>query len=58
MSKKSGKKKKSQKKIKIPKNIPTLQLKKENDIAMDFATKAYKRFDKLVKSVVLFGSTA
>jgi predicted nucleotidyltransferase/uncharacterized protein (UPF0332 family) len=25
---------------------------------MDFATKAYQRFDKLIKSVVLFGSTA
>ncbi len=43
---------------KIPKNVPTLQLKKESDIAMDFATKAYQRFDKLIKSVVLFGSTA
>ena len=42
----------------IPKNIPTLQLKKETDIAMDFALKAYKRFDKIVKSIVLFGSTA
>ncbi|MEK6820759.1 MAG: nucleotidyltransferase domain-containing protein [Nanoarchaeota archaeon] len=53
--------KKSQAKIKknkIPKNLATLQLKKESDIAMDFATKAYKRFDKLVKSVILFGSTA
>jgi len=38
--------------------VPTLKLKKESDIAMDFATKAYKKFDKLVKSIVLFGSTA
>jgi predicted nucleotidyltransferase/uncharacterized protein (UPF0332 family) len=44
-------------KTKFPKNAPTLQLKKESDIAMDFATKAYKKFDKLVKSIVLFGST-
>lgn len=44
-------------KAKIPKNVPTLQLKKESDIAMDFATKAYRKFDKLVKSVILFGST-
>jgi len=48
-------------KLKIPKisakNIPTLQIKKETDIAMDFATKAYRRFDKLIKSVILFGST-
>lgn len=42
---------------KIPKDVPTLQLKREKDIAMDFATRAYKKFDKLVKSVVLFGST-
>ncbi|MEK6926178.1 MAG: nucleotidyltransferase domain-containing protein [Nanoarchaeota archaeon] len=35
----------------------TLQLKTEQDIAMDFAIKAYKKFDRLVKSIVLFGST-
>lgn len=40
------------------KNIPTLQLKTERDIAMDFAEKIYKQFDKLVKSVVFFGSSA
>ena len=40
-----------------PKNIPTLQLKKESDIALDFAVKVYKKFDKTVKSIVLFGST-
>lgn len=57
MSKKKKKSHKS-KKHKIPKNIPTLNLKKETDIAMDFAAKAYKKFDKLVKSVILFGSTA
>lgn len=54
-------KKKSKKNIKKSKNkkdVPTLQLKKEADIAMDFATKAYKKFDKLIKSVILFGSTA
>jgi predicted nucleotidyltransferase/uncharacterized protein (UPF0332 family) len=39
-------------------DIPTLKLKKESDIAMDFATKLYKKFNKLIKSVVLFGSTA
>jgi len=38
------------------KNIPTLQLKTENDIAMDFAVKTYKKFDKIVKSIILFGS--
>ena len=40
------------------KNVPTLDLRNERDIAMDFATKIYQRFNKLVKSVVLFGSTA
>ena len=40
------------------KEAPTLNLKKESDIAMDFATRAYKKFDKIIKSVVLFGSTA
>ncbi len=50
-------KKKSTKKAKAKKNIPILQLKKETDIAMDFATKAYKKFDKIIKAVVLFGST-
>ena len=52
---KSGKK---SKRAKIPKDVPTLKLKKERDIAMDFATKAFRKFDKLVKSVILFGSTA
>ncbi|MAG10988.1 hypothetical protein CMI44_01615 [Candidatus Pacearchaeota archaeon] len=46
-------------KIKIlpRKNTPTLNLKSNNDIAMDFAVKAYKTYDKMVKSVILFGST-
>jgi predicted nucleotidyltransferase len=39
------------------KNISTLQLKTEDEIAMDFAVKVYKKFDKMVKSIVLFGST-
>jgi predicted nucleotidyltransferase len=39
------------------KNIPTLQLKLESEIAMDFATKAYEKFNKLIKSIVLFGSS-
>ncbi len=39
------------------KNIPTLQLKRESDIAMDFATKVYKKFEKSIKSIILFGST-
>lgn len=39
------------------KGVPTLELLEERDIAMDFASKVYKKFDKLVKSVILFGST-
>jgi predicted nucleotidyltransferase/uncharacterized protein (UPF0332 family) len=39
-----------------PKNIPTLHLKRATDIAMDFAVKVHKKFDKIVKSIVLFGS--
>ncbi|MBU3906854.1 MAG: nucleotidyltransferase domain-containing protein [Nanoarchaeota archaeon] len=39
------------------KNLPTLQLKDEAEIAMDFAVKAYEKFNKIIKSVVLFGST-
>ena len=51
-------KKKPSKKSRInPKNIPTLQLKSETDIAMDFAIKVYKKFNKIIKSIVLFGST-
>ncbi len=45
-------------KNKIPKNVPTLQLKKEPEIAMDFSLKVYKKFDKIVKAIVLFGSAA
>ena len=56
---------KIKKSLKKPKNsgvkvlnqkTPTLRLKTERDIAMDFAEKTYKRFDKIIKSIVLFGS--
>lgn len=40
------------------KEYPTLALKTEHDIAMDFAVRVYKRFDKIIKSIVLFGSVA
>jgi len=53
---------KNHKHSKIPKidttRFPSLQLKTEREIAMDFAEKAYRKFDKLLKSVILFGSTA
>lgn len=44
------------KKVKISKG--TLKLVKRKDIALDFATKTYAKFGKIIKSVVLFGSTA
>jgi len=59
VKKKNSKKKKTGGKIKINfKDAPTLQLKTEHEIAMDFATKIYTRYDKMVKSVILFGSVA
>ena len=42
---------------KAVKNLPSLKLKNEHDIAMDFALKVYEKFQKAVKSIVLFGST-
>jgi len=55
---KMAKKKEEKKEEKISrKNIPTLELKTNRDIAMDFAQKVYERFNVLVKSIVLFGST-
>ena len=50
-------KKGSKKQVSL-KNLPTLNLKTEHEIAMDFATKVYKKFNKMIKSVILFGSTA
>ena len=40
-----------------PKDYPTLNLVSETEIATDFAKKVYQKFDKLIKCVVLFGST-
>ncbi len=51
------KKKRLKKKV-SKKDFPTLQIKDEKRIALDFATKVYKRFDKLIKSIILFGSQA
>lgn len=39
------------------KEFPSLKLKDEQDIAYDFATKVYEKFGKIIKSIVLFGST-
>lgn len=52
----TSKKKKTSKKIDL-KKIPTLKLKTEHDIAMDFATKAYQVFKEPIKSIILFGSS-
>ncbi|MAH47396.1 hypothetical protein CMI37_16350 [Candidatus Pacearchaeota archaeon] len=42
-----------------PKKLPpTMKITAERDIAMDFATKLYKEFDQMIKSVVIFGSSA
>jgi predicted nucleotidyltransferase/uncharacterized protein (UPF0332 family) len=38
--------------------VDTLKLVSEREIAMDFASKVYKEFDRMIKSVVLFGSSA
>ena len=51
--------KKAKKRQKNPKKeYPTLKLVNEKDIAFDFATKVYQKFDKMIKSIVLFGSQA
>ncbi len=44
-----------EKKINL-KDYPTIKLVNEKEIALDFAAKVYKRFDKIIKSIVLFGS--
>ncbi len=56
-SKKQVVKSPEDKKSIISHEIPTLKLKTENEIAMDFAVKVYKKFNNVVKSIVLFGST-
>jgi predicted nucleotidyltransferase len=39
------------------KKVNTLSLANEREIAMDFASKMYKEFDRMIKSIVLFGSS-
>lgn len=48
----------SKKKVKVKKKIVprTLNLKTDHEIATDFAAKAYEKFKKVIKSIVLFGS--
>ncbi len=45
-------------KDKLEAKFPTLKLKNEKEIAFDFALKVYERFNKLIKSIILFGSAA
>ncbi len=72
VTKKSSKKKKVHKKkavVKKPakkkkvekintKHFPTLKLKTEHTIALDFGVKAVRKFKSIIKSVILFGSVA
>ncbi len=59
-NKKKNKENKPLKKVskKDRKKIPSLKLSSEKKIAFDFATKAYEKFDKIIKAVILFGSQA
>ena len=36
----------------------TIKITNERDIALDFATKVYQEFDQMIKSIILFGSSA
>lgn len=56
--KKKSKKSSAKKSGKSSVKAPTMDLKTENDIAMDFAVKVSQKFNKIIKSVILFGSTA
>jgi len=38
--------------------VPTLNIATDREIALDFATKIYQKFDRMIKSVILFGSSA
>jgi len=53
-----AKKKEAEKKSESNPEVGTLKLFKETDIAMDFATKVYSKFNKIIKSIILFGSSA
>jgi len=38
--------------------VPTMMIATERDIALDFSTKVYKKFEQMIKAAVLFGSSA
>jgi predicted nucleotidyltransferase/uncharacterized protein (UPF0332 family) len=50
--------KSSPKEISPPKGNETMALVGEREIALDFAMKVYQTFDQMIKSIVLFGSSA
>lgn len=60
MVKKKVKKESKKEKLKVIKKLPVEERKliKEKDIAIDFAEKVYKKFDRMIKACVLFGSQA
>ena len=51
-------KKDSGKVVKKNMEFPTLKIVGEREIAADFAMKVYEKFDQMIKSIVLFGSSA
>ncbi len=42
----------------VKKELPTMKIAGEREIAMDFAMKTYEKFDQMIKSIVLFGSSS
>jgi predicted nucleotidyltransferase/uncharacterized protein (UPF0332 family) len=57
MVKKKVSKKEGEKQEKKAKE-PTLNIATDREVALDFATKVYQEFDRTIKSVILFGSSA
>ena len=58
MVKKTVKKEKGKKPKSAKEKSPTLMIAGEREIAADFATKVSNKFDQMIKSIVLFGSSA
>lgn len=57
-SKKSESSKK-EKKVKVDfSEAPSLKLQKDSEIATDFALKVYEKFNKMIKSAIMFGSAS
>ncbi len=40
------------------KKIPTMMIANDREIALDFATKAYQKFEQTIKAIIMFGSSA